>query len=194
MLTPIIGTDARAQLRSRQLAPWLSDGPLAVDPMRLNAIQPRAFRRQLTHDDSHSPLLLGFPIVCSRPATHRLRDRPRGIIPYQQQCLLAFLDQSSTDPLEKLCRNTRHWPATHEPQPDLFAICAQQPVTANGLRIFIRLIDRVLYQPQRVSLRPTVQPGLSEATPPDFIYITQYPGRVLVGQTDQSLTRLFLRP
>src|SRR5215204_1803915 len=193
LLTTIIGTDSRDQLRSRQLASWLNNGPLAVDPMRLNAIQPRAFRRQLTNDYSHPTFLLGFPIACPHPATHRLRDMPRCIIPYQQQGFLAFFDQSATDPIEELCSNARYWPATHEPQPYLFGICSQHPVTANCFRIFIILIDRVFYQPQRFTVRPTVQPGLSKSTPPYFIYIPQYPVRVLLGQSYQSLTRLFLR-
>lgn len=162
-------------------------------PIRLNAIQPRAFRRQLTNDDSHPTFLLCCPIVCSHPATHRLRDMPRGIIPYQQQCSLAFFGQSATDPIEKLCSSARYWPATHEPQPYLFGICPQQPVTAHCFRIFITLIDCVFYQPQRFSLSPTVQPGLRKATPPYFICIPQDPIRVPVGQSDQSLTRLFLR-
>lgn len=194
LLATIIVTDARAQLRSSQLAPWLNNGPLAMCPIRLNSIQPRAFRRQLTNEYSHPTFLLCFLIVGSHPATHHLRDMPRGIIPYQQQCFLAVLDQSTTDPSEKFCSNDRYWPATHEPQLYLFGICSQHSVTANGFRLFILLIDPVFYQPQRFSLSPTMQPGLSKATPPDLIYIPQYPIRVLLGQADQSRTRLFLRP
>lgn len=162
--------------------------------MRLNAIQPRAFGRQLTHEYSHPTFLLGFPIVGSHPDPHRLRDMPRGIIPDQHQGFLAFFDQSPTDPIEKLCSNTRYWPAPHEPQPDLFSICSQPPITANCFGIFIILIDRVFSQPQRFTVSPTVQPGLSKSTPPYFICIPQDPIRVPVGQSDQSLTRLFLRP
>ena len=156
LLTTIIVTDARDQLRSSQLASWLNNCPLAMYPMRLNAIQPRAFRRQLTNDDSHPTFGLYFPIVCSQPATHRLRDMPRGIIPDQQQGFLAFFGQSATDPIEKLCRNARYWPATHEPQPYFFGICPQHPITANCFRIFIPPIGSVFYQPQRFSLSPTV--------------------------------------
>ena len=161
--------------------------------MRLNAIQPRACGRQLTHDYSHPTFLLGCPIVCSHPDAHRLRDMPRGIIPDQQQGFLASFGQSATDPIEKLCRNARYWPATHEPQPYLFGICPQHPVTAHGFRIFIILIDSAFYQPQRFTLAPTVPPGLSRATPPYFICITQYPIRVLFGPSDQPVPCLFLR-
>jgi hypothetical protein len=120
------------------------------------------------------------------------------MIPDQQQGLLAFFGQSTTDPIEQLWRNARDGPATHEPQPYLFGICPQQPVTTPGFRLFIPLSNSVFYQsvfyqPQRFSLSPTVQPGLSQATPPYFTCIPQYPRRVLLGQVARPFTRLFLR-
>lgn len=193
MSTTAISADSRDQLRSSQLAPRLNNRPLAVYPMRLNSIQPRAFHGQLTNDYSHTTFLLCFSVVCSHPTTHCLRDVPRSIIPYQQQRFLSLFDQSSADPVDKLCRNARYWPAAHKPQPYLFGIGSQHPVTANRFRVGIALIDSLLYESQRSFISPTVQRRLSKTTPPYFIYITQYPVRVLLGQSDQSLTRLFLR-
>lgn len=193
MLTAIVSTDARNQFTRTKLALGLHHCPLPVNPMRLNAIQPGAFGRQLADEDSHSFLSLCFSVVCPDPAPYRLGEVPRGIIPDHQQRGLPFSCQLPQDPVEKFRRQTRYGPATNKPQPNLFPISSQQPITANCLGVWISLINRLLYEPQRFCFSPTVHRRLSKTTPPDFISISQNPLRVLFGQSDQAVPRLFLR-
>jgi hypothetical protein len=193
LLTAIVLTDTRNQFFCSKLAFGLHNCPLSVNPMRLNAIQPWTFGRQLAYEYSHSVLSFGFSVVCPHPTPYRLGEVPRGIIPDNQQSFLPFFCQLPQHPVKKLCRKTRYGPTTNKPQPNLFAISSQQPIAAHGLGVWIRLISSLLYEPQRFCLSPTVHRWLSKTTPPDFIYIPQNPLRVLFGQSDQAVPRLFLR-
>jgi hypothetical protein len=193
LLTAIVLTDTRNQFSCSKLALGLHDCPLPVNPMRLNSIQPWAFGRQLADEYAYSFLSFCFAVVCPNPAPYRLGEVPRGVIPDNQQSFLPFFCQLSQHPVEKLCRKTRYGFATNKPQPDLFAISSQQPITANCLGAWISLISSLLYEPQRFCLSPAVHRRLSKTTPPDFIYIPQNPLRVLFGQPDQAVARLFLR-
>ena len=193
LLTAIVITDTRNQFSCSKLAVGLYNCPLPVNPMRLNAIQPGAFGRQLAYEYSHSFLSFRFPVVYPNPAPYRLGEVPRSIIPDNQQSFLPFFGQLPQHPVEKLCRKTRYGPTTNKPQPNLFDIRSQQPITAPSLGVGIRLIRSLLYEPQRFCLSPTVQRRLSKTTSPDFIYISQHPFWVLCGQADQSVLGLFLR-
>jgi len=192
-LTAIVLTDTRDQVSCSKLALGLHNRPLPVHPMRLNAIQPWAFGRQLAEEDAHSFLSFCFSVVCPNPALDRLGEVPRGIIPDNQQSFLPFFCQLPQPPVEKLGCKTRGGPTANKPQPNLFAISSQQPITANCLGVWISLISRLLSEPQRFCLSPAVPRRLSQTTPPDFIYLPQNPLRVRFGQPDQAVARLFLR-
>src|SRR4029453_11371841 len=146
LLTAIVITDTRNQLSCRKLAFGLHNRPLPVNPMRLNAIQPWAFGRQLADEDSHSFLSFCFSVVCPDPAPDRLGEVPRGIIPDNQQSFLPFFCQLPQHPVAKLGRKTRYGPPTNKPQPNLSAISSQQPITAHGLGVWIRLLSSLLYE------------------------------------------------
>jgi len=161
--------------------------------MRLNAIQPGALARQLAAEDAHSLLSFCFSVVCPNPALYRLGEVPRGIIPDHQQSGLPFFCQPLQPPAEKLDRQTRYGSTTNKPQPQLFAISSQQSITANCFGVWVCLLSRVLSEPQRFCLSPTVYRRLSKPTPPDFVSIPQHPPRVRCGQSDQPVPRLVLR-
>jgi hypothetical protein len=167
LLTAIVITDTRNQLSCRKLAFGLHNRPLPVNPMRLNAIQPWAFGRQLADEDAYSLLSFCFSVVCPNPALYRLGEVPRGIIPDNQQSFLPFFCQLPQHPVEKLGRKTRYGPPTNKPQPNLSAISSQQPITAHGLGVWIRLLSSLLYEPQWFCLSPTVHRRLSQTTPPE---------------------------
>ena len=139
LFTTIVAADPPDQLLGRELTLRFDDRPFAVHPVRLDPIQPRAFHRQLTPDDSHSTGTLGLPVMSTNPLAHGLRDVPRSIVPNQQQRFLAFTSQPLTNPSQKLCRHPGDGSALHKPQPEFLRVSAQQPVTREGLRIRVRL-------------------------------------------------------
>lgn len=186
-------TDTRNQFSCSKLAFGFHHCPLPVHPMRLNAIQPGAFGRQLADEDSYAFRSFGFAIVCPYPAPYCLGEVPRGIIPDNQQSFFPFFGQLSRQPVEPLGRQTRYGPPLNKPQPNLFAVSSQHPIAAHGLRGWGRPLRRVLYKPQRFCLRPPVQRRLSKTTPPDFSYISQNPVRVLFRHSEQAVPRLFFR-
>ena len=163
MLRSIVATDSGDQLLSRQLARWFYDSPLAMYPMRFNAIEPRAFHRQLANNDSHPAFLFGSSVVSTNPVTHFTATVPRGIVPYQQQGFLAFLLQLFNDPHQKLDGDHRDRSAFDKPQPYFFRVCSKQPITGNRLRIGVGFLGAQLLKPQPLSIRPTMKSGLGQS-------------------------------
>jgi hypothetical protein len=192
-LTTIVSTDPRLHFGRSQLTCRLDNRFLAVHPMRLNAIEPGTFGRQLTQQDSHFSGALCRAIMRSQPRTHLLRDVPTGIIPNHQQSLFAFSLQLLAQPLQKRDGQRRDRTPRDKAQPQLARIRAQQPVTSQRLGIGIARASCQFLQWQRCAQRPGLQAGLLQARPPHFIRITQHPLRVGRRQTDQPLPRFFLR-
>src|SRR5712692_242315 len=116
LFTTVVITDSLNQLCSGELAWWFDHRPLAMHPMGFDAIEPRAFRRQLTHEDSYPVSFSCLSIVPPYPIPHRLREMPTGIVPHQQQCFLPFLFQLLTHPAQKPAGERRHGPALDEAQ------------------------------------------------------------------------------
>jgi hypothetical protein len=80
-----ISTGAISQLSGREQAVGLDDGALAVDPLRLDGIEPGAFDRQVAGQDTHAmALLLDLLVVSVDPSPHMLADVPGGVVPDQR--------------------------------------------------------------------------------------------------------------
>ena len=54
-LTVIVGIDTRFEFLGTQQAVWFRDGPLAMDPFRLDRVEPRTFAGQPADDEPHAP-------------------------------------------------------------------------------------------------------------------------------------------
>jgi hypothetical protein len=66
--TFIVGTHPLGDLLRGQDAGWFDHGAFAVDPLRLDGVQPRAFTRQPTRDDAHAtPCLFDGAVMRSQP-------------------------------------------------------------------------------------------------------------------------------
>src|SRR6266478_667116 len=82
--TSVIGTNASFQFVSTQDAVSFGDLPFAMDPLRLNGVEPGAFRGQQTRQDAHTPpCLLDGLIVAVDPGANSLTLVPRGVVPDQ---------------------------------------------------------------------------------------------------------------
>src|SRR6266545_7825033 len=140
LFTTVVITDSLKQLCSGELGCWFNHRPLAMPLMGFEAIEPRAFRRKLTHEDSYPLSFSCLSIVPPYPIPHRLREMPTGIVPHQQHCFLPFLLQLLTHPAQTPAGERSHGPALDEAQPELFRICPQYPVTCQCLGVGVGFV------------------------------------------------------
>src|SRR4051794_38036383 len=66
----------------RQLALRFEDGAFAVDPVGLDAVQPRTLGRQGTNQDAHPALASDPPVVGANPGAHALTIMPSRVVPH----------------------------------------------------------------------------------------------------------------
>src|ERR1043165_6165591 len=124
----VIGTDTIPDLSCGQRPIGFTDSFLAVLPLRLDRVEPRALDRQPTDQDADPTLLLGAAVVFLEPAAYPLADVPGGVIPDQQQRRLAFGGQLLTDPAQEVLGDLADRATVHETQQHPAGIVAQQPV------------------------------------------------------------------
>ena len=194
--------DAVDQLIGGEQAGGLDDAALAVSPLGLDGVQPGALDRQVAIDDADAtPAPFDAAIVGADPGADRPADVPGGIVPDQQQRLLARRLQSGAAPSQVLGRRGADRAAVDEAQPGLLvpttvlARGTEQQAIA-GQRLGVRVVrrDRLFDQPERlVRLGPTVQGRLRQAAPPDLVLEAQDPGRMARRQADQAVAAAFFR-
>jgi hypothetical protein len=88
-------TDPTLHFVSGEQTSRFHDGSLAMHPMRVNAVEPRALDRQPAGNDAHPGFALPLSrqhtaIVLREPGTHYLPHVPGSIIPDEDQHLLAL--------------------------------------------------------------------------------------------------------
>src|SRR5918995_729014 len=176
----------------------LYDLALAMNPLRLYGVQPRAPLRKQAADDPHPfSALLDAAVVPPEPSPDLLGDVPRGVVPDEQQNFLAHLFELLQAPLEKLSRYGRNRSSVYEAQPHVADLGQVEPVAAYGLRSFAGIVscDRPLDKAQRVALlAPGVERGKRQAAPPAFVLEAYRPGfGVLGGHFHQSVAPPFFR-
>jgi hypothetical protein len=90
VLTPKLLTDPLGQFASRQEPVGLHGFALGMDPARFYRIEPRTPDGQETGENTHPlPGSLDPPVVFLGPTPHFLANVPGGIVPHQEQSLLA---------------------------------------------------------------------------------------------------------
>lgn len=191
VLTVEIGTDPIDEFVFTQEAVWFDDSPLGVNPMRFEAIQPGTLDGQLTDDDPHAARRLGVSVMSPAPAPDFLAAMPAGIVPHQQQGLLALGFQVLADPLEEGGGDVAYRATIHEAYQNLLSIGTQNPIAGDGLRLGVIFRARHLGKPKRLAFDPGMQCRLRQPRPPDLIGETQHPVRMPLCQADQPVTLLF---
>src|SRR5262249_18014560 len=133
----VVVTGSPLDLRSAQPLFRFDDGPLAMHPLRLDGVQPRALARQLAYQDPHAAFTLGPAVVFLDPAPHPRADMPGGIVPDQQQRLLALPGQFAANPAQEVHGHLADRPTVHETQQHPARVAPQQPVAGQRLGIGI---------------------------------------------------------
>ena len=196
------GADALDQLGGRQQPRRLGHAALAVPPLGLDGVEPRALDRQVAAHDPHPGAgVLDPAVVLLDPGADFLADVPGGVVPDQQQRRLARRPQPGAAPGEILGRERADRAAVDEAQPGLLLPAArpirparQQPVAGQRLGVRVALGDRPLDQPQRpIPRRPRGQRGLRQAAPPDLALEAEGPVGAGRRQADQAVAGAFFR-
>src|SRR4051794_15155497 len=185
------------QLVGTQQTLRLHHAPLAVHPLGLYRVQPRALLRQKAAYDPNTFLLalLHLPVVLAHPPPNLLAYVPAGVVPHQDQDLLAGLRQLLRAPRKEARSYPAHRSPLDEPQPRPLVEFGQvQPIAGDGLRIWVVFGDRALLQAQRFAvLAPSVQRGKGQSAPPRLVLETHHPPRIALGETDQPVAAPFFR-
>src|SRR5690606_4004543 len=164
-----MGTDTHHHVFDRQRPIRLADGTLAVQPLRLDRVEPRAACGQRARQDPHAAFSLGRSVVRLDPGTHLLADVPGGIV----------RDRAPRD----------------EAQQHLvpIALLEEHAVAGERLRLMVGFVAVSADETQRATLiGPTVHRRLGEAAPPDFIDVAEHPVASRLREADQPVTLFFL--
>jgi len=82
--------DAVGKLVDGEEAISFEDSAFAVDPGSLDGVEPGALDREVAGDDADATaVLLGLAVVVTDPVAHQMADVPGGIVPDQEQGVLA---------------------------------------------------------------------------------------------------------
>src|SRR5690606_16103881 len=190
-----MGTDTRHHVFDRQRPIRLADGTLAVQPLRLDRVEPRAACGQRARQDPHTAFPLGRSVVRLDPGTHLLADVPGGIVPDQTPHARALSGQSLADPFEKRRRHVRDRAPRDEAQQHLVlaSLFEKHPVAGERLRLMVGFVAVSADETQRATLiGPTVHRRLGEAAPPDLIDVAEHPVASRLREADQPVTLFFL--
>lgn len=193
MLTPEIVANSIDQFFRRKLSLWLYNCSLAVYPMRLDGIEPRAFDRQPQDKYSHPTFSLHSLVVLLDPSTHFLALVPCSIVPDKRQHPFAFLSQLSTNPFKKVGRDLADRATLYKSQQQIVCVAPQQSIAAQCKRVRVGLALFKLVQLQRFAIRPGSKLRLREPAPPRLIFIAQNPVRVSHCEPLQPFKLLFFK-
>src|SRR5215212_5055737 len=199
---PVGVADAVGEFVCGEQGVGFDDPPLAVDPGRLDGVEPGALTRQVAGDEADAlPALLDVAVVVADPVADLLADVPGGVVPDHQERLLAGGLELAATPVQVVDGHRADGAAVDEAQPHPVGGvlrgrvgAQQQAVAGRRLRVRVVLRDRLFDQPRSgILLDPGAEAGSGQTTPPDLIPDAQGPGRMARSQADQAVARTFLR-
>jgi hypothetical protein len=123
---------------------WFDDLTLAVYPLGLYGVQPRALLRKKAAYDPHSSFasaLFDTAVVLAEPAPHLPACVPACVVPDQEQNLPASLWELLATQ-GTLGRYGAHGPSVHESQPRITDLWQVESVAGDGFRLGVVFGDR----------------------------------------------------
>jgi hypothetical protein len=134
---------------------WLDHLALAVYPLGLYGVEPRALlRKQAAHDPhpSFASALLDPAVVLTQPAPELFGDVPRGVVPDEEQDLLAKSLESLGAPPKELGRYGTYGPSVHKSQPRIADLWQVESVAGDSLGLGVLFGDRPLNEAKGLAL------------------------------------------
>src|SRR4030095_577004 len=134
-LTTIVGINTCFEFVRAQQPIRFRHGPLAMDPFRLNGVEPRTFAGQVAAHETHPDCAALDPLIMlAYPVPHGLATVPRGVIPDQQQRGEALGCELGRAPGQKIDRDRTHRAPGHTPEPHLLGLLARAAPPPTGAR------------------------------------------------------------
>src|SRR3954465_6573690 len=180
------------KLAGGELTVRLDHGPLAVHPLGLDRVQPRALARQ-PPDQGATPAAGGLapPVVGPDPGADRAADVPGAVVPDQDQDPDVVGRHPLGHPGEEGAGDGADRPPRPEAQPPPLALGQPEAVAGERLRLGVVAVGRVHAQAERLARRPGVQRRLREAGEPDLVGEAEGPARPAPRQADQPVAPAF---
>src|SRR5215204_3185601 len=171
---------------------------LAVDPLGLYRIEPRALFWQQAAYDPHSSFAaapFNLSVVRGDPLSNLFGDVPACVVPDQHPYPLACCFELLGAPRKETSSYPAHRVTIDKAHQQLLKLGHIKPVAGDGFGIRVVFGDRLLEEAQRFSLlAPAMQRGQSRPTPPALITETHCPGVGMLGRhPHQSLAPPFSR-
>src|SRR5918994_5504122 len=189
--------DSLGQLVGAQKPVGFDHLALAINPLGLHRIEPRALLGQHTTDDpypSYDLALFQSPVVRSDPPSDLAAYVPACVVPDQHQHLLAHGRQLLATPLQKARGHGAQRTIVHEPEPTAFEFGHVEPVARDGLRSFAGIVlrDRLLHEAQGLAgLAEAAQVRLPHSAPPALVLEADHPIGLVLRQAHQSVAPPF---
>src|SRR6266498_33937 len=172
---------------------------LAVQPLRLNRVEPWAFGGEIAHQYPHSvtsSFMLHLVVMFLDPLLNLTASVPGRIVPHHHQYPLASLPQLTAAPFQVAGRHAAYRTTIYETQQHFSHVFVRQPqpVTSQCLGVWIAFGHFLLNQAQRLLiLGPTMHRRMGYSAPPHFILKAECPIRVRCRQPHQPVSTLFFR-
>src|ERR671910_1696631 len=187
--------DSLGQLVSGEQPIGLYDLALAMDPLGLHGVEPRALDGQKAAYDPHSlAALFDSSVVRSDPLSDLFGDVPGSVVPDQHPYTLACRLKLSAAPRKEAGGYGAHGPPIRETHPHLLELGHIKPVAGDGLRIGIILGDRLFDEVQGLAcFAPAIEGRPRQPAEPALVQETYDPLRRTFGQAHQSVAPPFFR-
>src|SRR5215212_1962171 len=184
--------DPVCQLVGREQPLGLYHLALAVDPLGLHRVEPRALDGQEADDDPYSlATVLDSSVVRGNPPSYLFGDVPGGVVPDQHPNLLARRPKLLAAPRQKAGAYPAHGAAIRETYPHILQLGHIKPVAGDGLRIGIVFLDRSFDEAQGLTcFAPAIEGRPRQAAEPALVQEVQEtrdPLGASFGQADQSV-------
>src|SRR5215210_2013637 len=183
------------QLVSREQPVRLYDLALAMNPLGLHRVEPRALGGQKAAYDPHSGFasaVFDFSVVRGDPLFDLFRDVPACVLPDQNPNPLACRLELLGAPRKEASRYPAHGAPIHKAHPHLLELGHIQPVAGDGLRIGVVFGERLFDEAQGLScIAPTAQSRSGLPAEPALLQETYDPLGAAFGQADQSVAPPF---
>src|SRR5919106_3565707 len=164
---------------------------LAVYPLGLYGVKPRALFGQQAADDPHpgfATALFDLPVMRGDPLSNLFGDVPGGVVPDQHPNLLARRLELLAAPPKEAGGYRAHGTTVHEAHPHLLELGHIKPVAGDGLRIGVVLFDRLFDEVQGLArFAPAIEGWPRQAAEPALVQETYDPLGASFGQAHQSL-------
>jgi len=147
LFTTKVVADPLSEFLSGQKPSRFDDRSFAMDPFRLDPVEPGALGGQKASDNAHACFAsAGFLphrlIVRSQPGSDLLTHVPGSVIPNQDKDLLVLSLNLFTQPLQKIGGYLADWTSGDEAQVHATAGSFKHPITSERFGIRIGLIHR----------------------------------------------------